>query len=76
MSSGVEEVNASGMPKQGGPAGSFVAMTLNRRLGEICFAITVQDITLLALPAYSRHAPPPPDASGHSSGGASLIAHG
>src|SRR3954454_1350148 len=78
--SGAEEVNAGGEPNQGDPDGSgFAELTLNRGLGEICFDITVQDITLPAILAHIHNAAAgvngpivvpltAPDATGHSSG--------
>jgi hypothetical protein len=78
--SGAEEVNAAGVPNQGDPDGSgFASLTFNRGLGEVCFELTVQDITLPAAAAHIHVAPAgvngdivvpltPPDATGFSSG--------
>jgi hypothetical protein len=78
--SGAEEVNGAGVPNQGDPDGSgFATLTVNRGLGEICFDITVQDITLPAILAHIHNAAAgvngaivvpltAPDATGHSSG--------
>src|SRR5262245_44608094 len=78
--SGAEEVNAQGVPNQGDLDGSgFAQLTLNRGVGEICFDITVQDITLPAILAHIHNAAAgvngaivvpltAPDATGHSSG--------
>src|SRR4051795_13703223 len=78
--SGAEEVDAAGVPNQGDPDGSgFAELTINRGLGEVCFDITVQDITLPAILAHIHNAAAgvngaivvpltAPDATGHSSG--------
>ncbi len=77
---GTAEVNAAGVPNQGDPDGSgSVRLTLNQGQGEICFEISVSNITLPATAAHIHVAPvtapgpvvvplSPPDASGVSSG--------
>jgi hypothetical protein len=72
---GAEEV-----PGPGDPDGSGVArITLNHGQGEVCFSITVEDITLPATGAHIHEAPAgeagdivvplvPPDETGTSSG--------
>jgi hypothetical protein len=77
---GAEEVNAEGVPNQGDLDGSGSAsLTFNPGLGEICFELTVENITLPATAAHIHEAPigvagpvvvplTAPDASGVSSG--------
>ncbi len=78
--SGAAEVNNEGVPNQGDPDGSgFARITLNPGLGQVCWQITVSDITLPATGAHIHVAPAdqpgpvvvplsPPDASGFASG--------
>lgn len=77
---GQEECNASGLCNLGDLDGSgFAAITLNAGQGEVCWDITVQNITLPALAAHIHEGPAgvagpiviflsPPDASGQASG--------
>ena len=77
---GEAEVNAAGVPNQGDLDGSGTAnLTLNQGQGEICFEISVSDITLPASAAHIHVAPSTapgpvvvplaaPDANGFASG--------
>lgn len=71
---------ANEVPGPGDPDGSGTAViTLNQGQGEVCFSITVSDLTLPATAAHIHEAPPgvagpvvvtlsPPDETGSSSG--------